>query len=128
MWDNPRILNMVAGTLVGIAVFVFAIVGVALLARSPLFPVTEVELTHAIGRTTRAQIEAGARAHIRGNFFAGSPAGGRAGLAALRLARPAGSEPRGARRVRALGQPGTCEHLRRALQRRDRCAPAGVPR
>jgi cell division protein FtsQ len=83
MWDNPRLLNMAAGALVGIAVFVFAIVGVALLARSPLFPVTVIELTHPLGRTTRAEIESAARAHIRGNFFAVSPDEVRAGLEAL---------------------------------------------
>ena len=83
MWDNPRLLNLVAGALVGIAVFVFAIVGVALLARSPFFPVTEIELTHPLGKTTRAEIESAARAHIRGNFFVVSPSEVRAGLEAL---------------------------------------------
>jgi cell division protein FtsQ len=83
MWDNPRILNLAAGTLVGIAVFVFAIVGLVLLARSPLFPVTEVELTHALGRTTKAEIAAATRARIGGNFFAVAPAQVRAGLEEL---------------------------------------------
>ena len=83
MWDNPRLLNLAAGTLVGIAVFVFAIVGVALLLRAPFLPVTEIELTHALGKTTRAEIESAARTHIRGNFFAVSPAEVRAGLEAL---------------------------------------------
>jgi cell division protein FtsQ len=83
MWDNPRILNLAAGTLVGIAVFVFAIAGLLLLLRSPLFPVTQIELTHALGNTTREEIEAVARAHIRGNFFALAPALVRAALEAL---------------------------------------------
>ena len=83
MWDNPRLLNMAAGALVGIAVFAFAIAGVALLARSPLFPVTEIELTHPLGKTTRAEIESAARTHIRGNFFAVSPSEVRAALEAL---------------------------------------------
>ena len=83
MWDNPRLLNLAAGTLVGIALFVFAIVGVVLIARSPFFPVTEIELTHALGKTTRAEIESAARARIRGNFFAVSPDEVRAGLEAL---------------------------------------------
>src|ERR1051325_9443404 len=83
MWDNPRLLNMAAGALVGIAVFMFAIVGVALLLRTPFLPVTAIELTHALGKTTRAEIKAAARAHIRGNFFAVSPAEVRAGLEAL---------------------------------------------
>src|SRR5436309_5239379 len=83
MWDNPRVLNLAAGTLVGIAVFVFAIVAVALLLRSPLFPVSEIALTHSLGNTTREEIEAATRAHIRGNFFAVAPAQVRAGLERL---------------------------------------------
>jgi len=83
MWDNPRILNMAAGTLVGIAVIVFAITAIALVLRSPLFPVTRIELTHALGKTNREEIEAAARAHIKGNFFALAPAQVRAGLEEL---------------------------------------------
>jgi cell division protein FtsQ len=83
MWDNPRILNMAAGTLAGIALFAFAIAGLVLLARSPLFPVTQVELTHALGRTTKEEIAAATRARIGGNFFAVAPAQVRAGLETL---------------------------------------------
>jgi cell division protein FtsQ len=83
MWDNPRILNLAAGALVGIAVFVFAVAGVVLLLRSPLFPVTQIELTHPLGKTTREEIEAAARVHVRGNFFALAPSQVRAGLEEL---------------------------------------------
>jgi cell division protein FtsQ len=83
MWDNPRTLNLAAGTLVGVAVCVFAVAGCALLARSPLFPLTAIELTHPLGNTTRQEIEAAARAHIGGNFFAVAPAELRAGLEKL---------------------------------------------
>lgn len=83
MWDNPRSLNLAAGTLVGVALLVFAIVGLVLLARSPLFPVTGIELTHPLGNTTREEIEAAARAPIGGNFFALDPAELRAALEEL---------------------------------------------
>jgi cell division protein FtsQ len=83
MWDNPRVLNLAAGTLVGIAVFVFAIVAVVLVLRSPLFPVTAIELTHALGHSSREEIAAAARARIAGNFFAVDPAQVRAALEAL---------------------------------------------
>jgi cell division protein FtsQ len=83
MWDNPRILNVTAGALVGIAGLVFAIVGIALLLRSPLFPVTELEVKNALAKTTRQEIEAAARARIGGNFFAVDPAGVRAALEQL---------------------------------------------
>lgn len=83
MWDNPRILNVTAGALVGIAGLVFAIVGIAALLRSPLFPVTELEVKNALAKTTRQEIEAAARARIGGNFFAVDPAGVRAALEQL---------------------------------------------
>jgi|SRR5262245_38283072 len=83
MWDNPRILNMAAGTLVGIALCVFAAAAVVLVVRSPLFPVTVIEVTHPLGHTTRAEIEAATRGRIGGNFFAATPAQVRAGLEEL---------------------------------------------
>src|SRR5688572_29139111 len=83
MWDSPRALNLAAGTLVGIAACMFALVGLVQLARSPLFPVTAIELSHSLGNTTRQEIEAVARAHLGGNFFAVAPAELRAGLEEL---------------------------------------------
>lgn len=82
MWDNPRTLNLAAGTLCGIAVFVFALAAVLLVLRSPSFPVTAIELTHPLGNTTREEIQA-VSAHVAGNFFSVSPAALRAGLEAL---------------------------------------------
>jgi cell division protein FtsQ len=83
MWDNPRILNMAAGVLVGMAALAFAIVGALLLLRSPLFPITRIELTHSPAKTTKAEIEAATRGRIGGNFFAVAPAEVRAGLEQL---------------------------------------------
>jgi cell division protein FtsQ len=83
MWDNPRILNMAAGALVGIAALIFLIVGIALLLRSPLFPVNQLEVTNALSKTTKREIEAATRGRIGGNFFAIRPAEVRAGLEQL---------------------------------------------
>jgi cell division protein FtsQ len=83
MWDNARTLNLAAGTLAGLAACIFASAGCVLLARSPLFPVSAIELTHPLGNTTRQEIEAVARAHIGGNFFAVAPTELRAALEAL---------------------------------------------
>lgn len=83
MWDNPRILNMTAGVLVGIAGLIFALVAAALLLRSPLFPVTELEVKSGLAKTTRGEIEAAARERIGGNFFAVDPAAVRAALEQL---------------------------------------------
>jgi cell division protein FtsQ len=83
MWDNPRRLNLAAGVLVGIALFVFAAAAALAVARSPLFPLTVVELTHPLGKTTRAELERALRGRLGGNFFGAAPDEVRAALEAL---------------------------------------------
>jgi len=83
MWDNPRILNMAAGGLVGIAVLMLFLSGTWLLLRSPLFPVTQLDVKSALAKTTSEEIEAATRGRIGGNFFAVAPAEVRAGLERL---------------------------------------------
>lgn len=83
MWDNPRLLNLAAGALCGVALMVLAVAGVVIVMRSPLFPVSTVELTHPLRNTTRHEIQAAAHAHISGNFFAVSPSQVRAALEEL---------------------------------------------
>lgn len=83
MWDNPRLLNMAAGGLVGIAALAFSIAGVLLLARSPWFPVKHLELTRVPQNTTKHEIEAATRGHLFGNFFAVDPAAVRSALEQL---------------------------------------------
>jgi cell division protein FtsQ len=89
MWDNPRILNLAAGALVGIATLAFAIAGLLLLVRSPLFPIREVEITSPLRHTTKAEIETAVRARIGGNFFAVSADEVRQGLEKLPWVRAA---------------------------------------
>jgi cell division protein FtsQ len=83
VWNNPRLLNMAAGALVGIAALVFLIAGSVLLLRSPLFPVTQLEVKSALVKTTKEEIETATRGRIGGNFFAVAPAEVRAGLQEL---------------------------------------------
>src|SRR5262245_43248283 len=83
MWDNPRLLNMAAGALVGMATLVFAVGGAALLLRSEVFPVREVEITTAVEKTGRVEIEAALSGRVAGNFFAASPDALRAALEKL---------------------------------------------
>ena len=70
MWDNPRLLNLAAGFLVGLAVLVFAVAGTTAVLRSGFFPVRTVELAHPLGRTTRGEVEAALQGRLRGNFLA----------------------------------------------------------
>jgi len=83
MWDNPRLLNMVAGALVGVALLFFAAAGFAYLVRSPLSPMREVVVVSELKKTTRNEIEAAASAVPGGNFFAYSMPSLRASLEAL---------------------------------------------
>jgi cell division protein FtsQ len=83
VWDNPRLLNLAAGILVGIAALVFAAVLVQIVLRSPLLPVRELRVTNPLLKTSRAQIEQAMRGRIAGNFFAVEPAEIRAGLQQL---------------------------------------------
>ena len=89
MWDNPRLLNMAAGALVGVAALAFSVAGMWLLMRSELFPVREVEVKTALQRTSKGEIQAAVSDRIRGNFFAVSPTEVRTGLERLPWVRSA---------------------------------------
>ncbi len=89
MWDNPRLLNMAAGALVGVAALAFAVAGMWLLMRSELFPIHEIAVKTAVQRTSKAEIQAVVSDRIRGNFFAVSPAEVRMGLERLPWVRSA---------------------------------------
>ena len=69
MWDNPRLLNMFAGFLVGLTGLAFALTGLQLALRSPLWPVHDVTVQGSLEHTTRAEIEAALRGRVAGNFF-----------------------------------------------------------
>ena len=69
MWDNPRLLNMAANALIGLACLVFAYAGLQLLLRSPLFPLQEVVVRGDLKNADREEI-ANALDGIDGNFFA----------------------------------------------------------
>ncbi|HYD56606.1 MAG TPA: cell division protein FtsQ/DivIB [Burkholderiales bacterium] len=83
MWDSPRLLNLLAGALVGVAMFLFAAAGIWALVHSDLFPVREVTVANALEKTTRDDVESALHGRITGNFFAVSAADVRAGLEKL---------------------------------------------
>ena len=89
MWDNPRLLNVVAGALVGVAALAFAIAGGWMLLRSELFPVREISVVSPLKKTSKDEIHAAVRDRIGGNFFAVSPTEVRAGLEKLPWVRSA---------------------------------------
>lgn len=83
MWDNPRVLNLAAGFLVGIAVLAFSLAGLFALLRSGLFPLREIFVKSEIRKTTRDEIEKAVRGRTGANFFTLSLAELRAGLEEL---------------------------------------------
>ena len=69
MWDNPRLLNLASNVLIGIAVTLFAYMGLQMLLRSPLFPLQEVVVRGDLKNASREEIT-NALDGIGGNFFA----------------------------------------------------------
>jgi cell division protein FtsQ len=70
MWDNPRLLNAMAGFLVGLAALAFAAGAAYWLLHSPLFPVRAIELRTLPVQASRAEVKATLARVGRGNFFA----------------------------------------------------------
>jgi len=79
VWDNPRLLNAVAGALAVLAALIFAYGALQLLLRSPLFPLRDVVLLAEPRNASRVEI-ANALDGVGGNFFAADLAGLRARL------------------------------------------------
>src|SRR5712671_296299 len=69
MWDNPRLLNITANALIGLAALILAYAGLQLLLRSPLFPLKEVVVRGQLKNADREEI-ANALDGAGGNFFA----------------------------------------------------------
>jgi cell division protein FtsQ len=69
MWDNPRLLNLAANVLFGIALALFAYAGLQALLRSPLFPLQEVVVRGDLKNVDRGELS-NALDGIGGNFFA----------------------------------------------------------
>jgi cell division protein FtsQ len=83
MWDNPRLLNAIAGALTALALMVLATAALLMLMRSPLFPLRAIELRGSLAHTTRTEVEQALRGHAEGNFFALDLAEPRAALERL---------------------------------------------
>jgi cell division protein FtsQ len=69
MWDNPRLLNNTANTLIALAVLIFAYAGLQMLLRSPLIPLKEIVVRSTLVNADASEIES-AMDGAGGNFFA----------------------------------------------------------
>jgi len=79
MWDNPRLLNLAANTLFGLAALLFAASALQALLSSPLFPLREVVVLGDLKNADREEITS-ALDGVGGNFFAAELADVRARL------------------------------------------------
>lgn len=69
MWGNPRLLSLVAGILVGLALLAFSAAALYALLRSEAFPLRTVALAGPAAHLAREQVEAAVRGRLAGNFF-----------------------------------------------------------
>src|SRR5258705_1831024 len=69
MWDNPRLLNLAANLLFGLAALIFAGAALQLLLSSPLFPLKEIVVRGELKHADREEL-ANAMDGMAGNFFA----------------------------------------------------------
>jgi len=83
MWNNPRLLNAVAGLVAATAVVALLFAGAQWLLRSSLFPLHEITVHGDLDHTARDDVARATRDRLRGNFFAVDLAEVRAGLEAL---------------------------------------------
>lgn len=69
MWDNPRLLNMTAGALTGVAALLFLFAALQLLLSTPLFPLRELAIRGTFENMSRAELHNAGLERIGGNFF-----------------------------------------------------------
>lgn len=80
MWDNPRLLNMAANSLIATAIVILGFACAQFVLNSPLFPLREVTVNGDLAHTGREDLEMATRGRVTGNFFAVDLAAIRAGL------------------------------------------------
>lgn len=69
MWDNHRHLNRVASGLYGIASLLLVYWALIAIARLPIFPLREIQVSGRIAHTTVEQVHAVIDGRLQGNFF-----------------------------------------------------------
>lgn len=69
MWDNPRMLNLVANALFGVAAFVVLCIVIIAIVNSRLFPLRTVSVQGNVHHVDAAAINRALAGHVRGNFF-----------------------------------------------------------
>ena len=69
MWDNPRLLNLSANALYGVAAFIVLCIAVIAIVNSQLFPLRTVSVLGAPQHLDAAAVERALDGRVTGNFF-----------------------------------------------------------
>ena len=69
MWDNVRLLNIMANALFGLAIAAFLWAGAWMLLRSPAFPLRSIQVEGQLRHVGRADIMAALQGRLSGTFF-----------------------------------------------------------
>lgn len=70
MWDNPRLLNLAANTLIAVGIAILGVAAVQWVLNSPWFPLREVTVRGDLAHTSHEELQAATRGRAAGNFFA----------------------------------------------------------
>lgn len=69
MWHNPRLMNLTAHALYGVAVFIVLCIAVIAIVNSRLFPLQKISLTGDLQHIDAASVEQALEGRVTGNFF-----------------------------------------------------------
>lgn len=69
MWDNPRLMNLAANVVYGVAAFIVLCIAVIAVVNSQLFPLRKVSVQGAPQHLEIAAVEQALRGRVVGNFF-----------------------------------------------------------
>lgn len=69
MWHNPRLMNLTASALYGVAAFIVFCIAVIALVNSHLFPLKKLQLRGELAHVDAAAVEQVLDGCVKGNFF-----------------------------------------------------------
>lgn len=69
MWDRPRVLNLIANFLYGMALLILLYAALYAVVHMPIFPLRQINVQGQLDHVTRDQFQLIANQYLKGNFF-----------------------------------------------------------